>query len=492
MSDNINDKDRSNQPTGAQSDAPPIQKLSEDDKSLSIVRRPTLNRKVLRLGAMAVGGVICFAIFVGLVPHKKASEQTAKSKPDFSQEVPQDLDVNPADYSPLQGERPPAADVQPYSPSPRGIASDNSGVPVYQSYPQTPSNARGNAQFPSQTSTQGTDGQGAPGGGQQPGEAQPKSAPWVFPGGGGLNAPSEEERRRLAALTSPFFFPWTAEQAQSGNPQNQGKLAGQQSGQQPGQMTDAQSAALEAAYDTAAAKQNMAKEKQAFIEHQSGDYGAYLDNHYITPIDAKHLLQAGTYMPITMVTGINSDLPGTIIAQVTENVFDSLTGENILIPRGSRLLGTYDNSIAFGQDRVLVAWERLIRTDGVSISLRGMKGADLQGKSGLHDQVDYHVAQILAVVGASTAFNIGTNAAIAALSTNQFLSSLAQAMTAQGSTSSNTTAAANQVAIDYANRIIDQQPTIVIREGTQAYCVIDKDMILPAFVDQDGGYMAGN
>ena len=253
-------------------------------------------------------------------------------------------------------------------------------------------------------------------------------------------------------------------------------------------MSDQQAQALQAAYDSPYTKQNMAAEKQKFLENQKGDFSAYLDNRWISPVDSQHILQAGTLIPITMITGINSDLPGTIISQVTENVFDSLTGQNILIPRGSRLIGTYDNAIAFGQDRVLVAWERLIRTDGVSISLRGMKGADLQGKAGLHDQVDYHVQQILAVLGAATVFNVGTNAAISALSTNQFLSSLAAAMTAQGSTSNNVTTAANAAAIDYANKIIDQQPTIIIREGTRADCLIDKDMILPAFVDDEGGY----
>jgi type IV secretion system protein VirB10 len=341
---------------------------------------------------------------------------------------------------------------------------------------------------PPQQPPQGPLGSQPPAGQASNGQPSSQNPPWPS-SLLAIGNPNEAENRRLAALKSTFFFPWTSDQQDNQTAQNQSN--GKQTPQVNGQITDAQATALQAAYDDAATKQNMAKEKQAFMLHQSGDWSAYLDNHYITPIDAQHLLQAGSYMPITMVTGINSDVPGSIVAQVNENVYDSLYGNNILIPRGSRLLGTYDSTISFGQNRVMVAWERLIRTDGISISLRGMKGADLQGQSGLHDQVDYHIAQILAVVGASTLFNVGTNVAISAMSTSTFLSSLAAAMTAQGTTSNNVTAAANQVAVDYATKIINQSPTIVIREGTRAYCVIDHDMILPAYVDQDGGYQVG-
>jgi type IV secretion system protein VirB10 len=456
----------------------PVKKIPENDASLSLVKRPTLNKKTLRLLVFATGGIVLFGVFIGLsAPKQKPAKEASQGKPDFSAQAPDALQPTSADYSPYVKAPP----VEPGYVSPgKSVASDNTAAPTYGTYNRGTSPDKNSARF--------VDQQQPPPNSQpsQNEQASSKSPPWPL-GVAGISEPSDEEKRRLAALTSSLFFPWTpSNRQQNQNPSSSQSTNGQPAA--PGQMTDAQSQALEAAYDTAATKQNMAKEKQQFLDKQQGDYSAYLDNHYITPVDAKHILQAGSFIPITMVTGINSDLPGEIIAQVNEPVFDSLTGQNILIPRGSRLLGTYDNSISFGQNRVLVVWNRLIRTDGVSISLRGMKGTDLQGKSGLHDQVDYHIAQILAVVGAATVFNVGTNVAISALSTSQFLSSLSAAVTAQGNTSSNVTSAATAAAIDYANKIIEQSPTIVIREGTRADCIIDKDMILPPFVDDDDGY----
>ena len=463
-----------------ESQQPPEKKIPSNDPSLRLVKRP-LNRKTLRVLVFVAAGVVAFGVFIGLASPNHKPKQTAQQsgKPDYTDEVPGSLGISPSDYSPIHGEKPLGPQ---YAPAGENLGGQAPQGPSYGTYPRVSGSEQRTARFlDQQPAAQQPNVQTQPPSAQA-GQPSPRNASWPS---FGVSPESDEEKRRTAALTSTFFFPWTPATS------DQHKEAGSQSKnqQQPaGNMSDQQAQALQAAYDSPYTKQNMAAEKQKFLENQKGDFSAYLDNRWISPVDSQHILQAGTLIPITMITGINSDLPGTIISQVTENVFDSLTGQNILIPRGSRLIGTYDNAIAFGQDRVLVAWERLIRTDGVSISLRGMKGADLQGKAGLHDQVDYHVQQILAVLGAATVFNVGTNAAISALSTNQFLSSLAAAMTAQGSTSNNVTTAANAAAIDYANKIIDQQPTIIIREGTRADCLIDKDMILPAFVDDEGGY----
>jgi Bacterial conjugation TrbI-like protein/DNA topoisomerase len=101
-------------------------------------------------------------------------------------------------------------------------------------------------------------------------------------------------------------------------------------------------------------------------------------------------VKEGTIIPTTLLTGINSDLPGQIVGQVRENVYDTVSGAYLLIPQGSRLIAAYDSAVSFGQERVLVCWNRLIRPDGVSISLECMPGVDLAGSSGFSDEVNHH------------------------------------------------------------------------------------------------------
>src|ERR1017187_10459682 len=97
-------------------------------------------------------------------------------------------------------------------------------------------------------------------------------------------------------------------------------------------------------------------------------------------------LMAGTVIPAALVTGINSDLPGQMIATVTQNVYDTVTGNYLLIPQGSRMLGQYDAQVAYGQRRVLLVWTRLIMQDGSSIDLDRLQGVDTAGYSRLPDR----------------------------------------------------------------------------------------------------------
>lgn len=101
-------------------------------------------------------------------------------------------------------------------------------------------------------------------------------------------------------------------------------------------------------------------------------------------------LKSGTLLPCVLISGLNSDLPGNMIAQVSENVWDTATGRFLLIPRGSRLIGTYDNQISYGQSRVLVMWSRLIFPDGSSLVLDNLKGADQSSYSGFKGAVNRH------------------------------------------------------------------------------------------------------
>ena len=101
-------------------------------------------------------------------------------------------------------------------------------------------------------------------------------------------------------------------------------------------------------------------------------------------------MRAGTVIPATLISGINSDLPGQIIGQVSQNVYDSATGKYLLVPQGTRLIGAYGTQVAYGQERVLVAWQRLVYPDGKALDIGGMPGTDMAGYSGFSDLVDNH------------------------------------------------------------------------------------------------------
>ena len=124
-----------------------------------------------------------------------------------------------------------------------------------------------------------------------------------------------------------------------------------------------------------------------------------------------YVLQAGSVIPAALITGIRSDLPGRIIAQVTQPVYDSPTGSILLIPQGTRVIGEYDAGVAFGQRRVLLVWNRLIFPDGRSLVLERLPGADAAGYAGLEDGVDYHWGELMKAAGLSTLLAVGTELA---------------------------------------------------------------------------------
>ncbi|GAB5446114.1 MAG: hypothetical protein Gyms2KO_09870 [Gymnodinialimonas sp.] len=127
----------------------------------------------------------------------------------------------------------------------------------------------------------------------------------------------------------------------------------------------------------------------------------------LTSPQSPYVLQAGSVIPAALITGLRSDLPGQITAQVTSNVFDSPSGRYLLIPQGARLLGEYDNRIAFGQNRLLLVWTRMILPDGRSIILDTQPGADATGAAGFRDRVNYHWGRVLLATGLATVLNLG-------------------------------------------------------------------------------------
>ena len=131
------------------------------------------------------------------------------------------------------------------------------------------------------------------------------------------------------------------------------------------------------------------------------------NSHALLKPASPYQLMAGTVIAASLVTGLNSDLPGFVIAQVTENVFDSVSGRFLLIPQGARLIGKYDNVVAFGENRALLVWQRIILPDGSSVVLDNLLATDTGGYAGLSDQVDLHTWQLLEGVALSTVLGVG-------------------------------------------------------------------------------------
>ena len=189
--------------------------------------------------------------------------------------------------------------------------------------------------------------------------------------------------------------------------------------------------------------------------------------HPLRPSPSPWTLSAGTIIPASLITGLNSDLPGTVFAQVTENVRDSATGRTVLIPQGARLIGSYDNVVAYGQRRALVAWQRIVLPDGSSIRLDNMPASDLSGYSGLEDEVDFHSWRLLKGMALSTLLGVGTE-----LSLGSGESDLVRAL--RESTQQNAARAGDRVTA----RNLDVQPTLTVRPGWPLRAIVHKDLVL--------------
>ena len=214
--------------------------------------------------------------------------------------------------------------------------------------------------------------------------------------------------------------------------------------------------------------QNLQEHKQRFTEG-SADARIYGGGRLQKPISPDQLM-AGTVIPAALVTGINSALPGQVIAAVTEDVRDSVTGGHVLVPQGSKLLGQYDSQVAYGQRRLLLVWLRLIMPDGSSISLDKLPGSDTAGLSGLEDGVDRHWDRILA--GAALSTLIGIGAELAAPDNRQDGNRIVIA-TRQSSQDT-----VNQVGQQLTRRNLNVQPTLTIRPGFPVRVIVNRDLVL--------------
>ena len=212
--------------------------------------------------------------------------------------------------------------------------------------------------------------------------------------------------------------------------------------------------------------------KDRFFNQDIKDLG-YLPNQVVAQM-SPYELKRGSVIPATLATGINSDLPGRITAQVSQNVYDSATGRHVLIPQGSKLFGRYDSKVSFGQNRVLVIWTDIIFPDGSTLQIGGMAGTDAAGYGGFSDKVDNHYLQtfgsaiLVALIGAGTEMMIPTDQN--ALGTENSAEDAARRSFAE---------TFGQISEQTVSRNLDVQPTLEIRPGYRFNVLVDQDIVFP-------------
>ncbi|RWK27534.1 IncP-type conjugal transfer protein TrbI [Mesorhizobium sp.] len=236
-----------------------------------------------------------------------------------------------------------------------------------------------------------------------------------------------------------------------------------------GAASDLYAAALRAGLGGQNVDPNAQKAKEDFFNADLKELG-YLPNR-VVPQQSPYELKRGSVIPATLITGINSDLPGRITAQVSQNVYDSATGHRLLIPQGTKLFGRYDSEVSFGQSRVLVVWTDIIFPNGSTLQIGGMAGTDAQGYSGYRDKIDrkwlqtFGSAILIAVIGT------GIDMAVPQSST------LATQDTASDAARRNFAETFGRVADRTIQRNMDVQPTLEIRPGYKFNVLVDQDIV---------------
>lgn len=227
--------------------------------------------------------------------------------------------------------------------------------------------------------------------------------------------------------------------------------------------------------------QNQQAQKQAFLGSVKSSLNKdYLLENLNKPI-SRFEIKAGTVIPSIMVSGINSDLPGQAVAQVRQNVYDSVSGKYLLIPQGAKLIIAYDSQVSYGQSRVLVAVKRIIFPNGSSMNLEGMPGADISGYAGFKDQIDNHYLK-----------TFGSAAMLGLISAGLQLSQPQQSSAFQNPNSTQIAAAAmgqqmGQVANGLVNKNLNIQPTLTIRPGFEFNVTVTADLLFPGIYQDNVG-----
>ena len=217
------------------------------------------------------------------------------------------------------------------------------------------------------------------------------------------------------------------------------------------------------------------KDKEAFFGRADA-----MDSDWISPnvrtTGQKFEVKTGSVIPSVMVTGVNSDLPGAMIGQVSQNVYDTATGRHLLIPQGTKVYGVYDSRVVYGQERVLIAWNRLIYPDGSAMTLGAMPGADQAGYAGFTDEIDNHYMRIFGSAFMMSLITGGMAYTMDSLGSG----GNDDDVSIQGEMTSALAAQLGQTTTTMLQKNLNIKPTLEIRPGYQYNVVVTKDIIFDA------------
>lgn len=285
----------------------------------------------------------------------------------------------------------------------------------------------------------------------------------------------EQNRQRMArlqaratALDSPLKVDVSEiERGDKANaPSGTGSLTGTSG------ASDLYAAAMKAGLQGQNADPNGQASKEDFFNKDIKDLG-YLPNQ-VVPQLSRFELKRGSVIPATLITGLNSDLPGQITAQVSQNVYDSATGYRLLIPQGAKLFGRYDSKVSFGQERVLVVWTDLIFPNGSTLQIGGMAGTDADGYGGFQDKVDRHLLRTFGSAALIALIGTGIDISMPQSST------LATQDTASDAARRNFAETFGRAAEQTISKNLNVQPTVRIRPGYKFNVLVDQDIVFPA------------
>ena len=229
-------------------------------------------------------------------------------------------------------------------------------------------------------------------------------------------------------------------------------------------------------------RQNMQANKLSFLKNSAADPGDIYNKGQLTNPISRYELQAGTILPAALISTINTSLPGgVIIAQITSDIYDTVTGRDLLIPKGSKLIGANDSEIAYGQTKILVVFNRIIRPDGSSIVIDSTNSSSLSGAAGLNAKVNNHWGRII-----GAAFVTAVTAGGSALLTNRN-DSTDNSQTFNQGFSSGAAEGLSEVGTNITKKAINVAPELIAFSGTEFNVIIKNDMIVTPFHSNRGG-----
>ena len=204
-----------------------------------------------------------------------------------------------------------------------------------------------------------------------------------------------------------------------------------------------------------------------------------LNKNRLTKYETIYEVKQGSVIPAILITEVNTDLPGSVLAQVRENVYDTRSGKFLLIPKGSKLYGRYESSVARGQSRVFLVWDRLILPNSKTVDLSTFNTADSLGNSGVTDKVNNHTLALIGNAILSSVLNLGDT-----LSSGVSFSIGGINVGLNGNKKDGNDKEGSPFK-QVTSKIVDQEanrkPTLTIKRGFKFNIIVNGDMILEKY-----------